>query len=129
MLRFGKDSEAFGNLLELARSFDDIPQRPAARNELVRLAQRSGATAVPLLARKLRGAADPQASWAAYLLARVGGDRAAAALRELLADASVAADRRRLALALLAEIGVPVPGPGSPTRQLDADPLRLDAAL
>src|SRR5262245_8764319 len=124
-----KLSKNFENLLAVARSFEHVPVHTAGKGHVVRLAEALGPTAVPLLIRKLREGSDPAATWAEYLLARSGSERAVAALRALCDDASVAPDRRRAALGLLAELGAPV---RAPIRPLDAggiDALQAEALL
>jgi tetratricopeptide (TPR) repeat protein len=75
----------------------------------LKLAQRLGNTAVPLLSRKLREDGDAEASLAYFLLARVGGARAVDVARSLALDAAAPDQKKALALALLSELGAEIP--------------------
>jgi tetratricopeptide (TPR) repeat protein len=75
----------------------------------VSLAAQLGATAVPLLCRKLVAGDESQVAWAYFILARAGGQRAVRALRDVTADSEVSDRRRAVALALLGELGAPLP--------------------
>ncbi|MGH7340589.1 MAG: hypothetical protein ACREKH_08885, partial [Candidatus Rokuibacteriota bacterium] len=88
---------------------DGVELAPSAQRKGVRLAKELGATAVPLLARKLRGPDEREASWASFLLARVGGERAAAEARAVAMDERLPDGKKALALALLGELGVELP--------------------
>src|SRR3990172_8078045 len=94
-------SYSFGKLRAVLDSFaslsDGRPTEPGVERRAIRLARELGATAVPLLIRKLHATDESEAGWACTLLAALGGERA-------IADA-----RKGIALALLSELGVETP--------------------
>ena len=92
-LRSGNLSDSFGNLLNLARTFDSIPRGAGARRNAVKAVESLGPTAVPLLARMLRTGDDRQTDWASYLVARGGGSRALSALRAMSDDGQLPGPR------------------------------------
>jgi tetratricopeptide (TPR) repeat protein len=121
---------SFVALRRLAHSFDDLDptgQPPAAsrRRSLLRLARTLGKTAVPVCIRELASEDDSRAEWAHELLAHIAGSegnqpRVAQALAEL-AEAEAASDRPMLrALALLDELGAPLPSSVSLRDPVDA---------
>jgi tetratricopeptide (TPR) repeat protein len=110
MGRASEISRSFHDLRAVADSFATVPGRPGQRRRIASLATHLGATAVPFLSRKLGGGDDLQAEWAYYLLMRVGSQRALAAARDLAGDPRLSDERRALALALLGELGAPLPG-------------------
>src|SRR5262245_23490506 len=125
-----KGAKTFENLLELARSFDQIPQ--TGRGHFVRLVEGLGPTAVPLLLRKLSGGSDEQATWAEYLIARAGNERAILGLKALCDGTPTEgplAPRRERALALLAELGAPLRVPLRPADAPGLDPRAAEALV
>jgi tetratricopeptide (TPR) repeat protein len=108
MVSAGKLSKSFDQLLVVSQSYDRVPTHASGKGHIVRIVEALGATAVPLLIRKLRSGSEEEAAWSQYLLSRAGSDRAIASLRALSTDAAVGATRRTAALALLAELGAPV---------------------
>jgi len=109
MPRTSEISSSFNDLRVIADSFSPVPTRSGQRRRIVGLAAHLGPTAVPLLCRQLVLGDENQAGWAYFLLAQAGGQRALRALRELTVDASVPEGRRALALAVLGELGAPLP--------------------
>jgi tetratricopeptide (TPR) repeat protein len=79
------------------------------RRRLLGVARSLGRTAVPLLVRQLLTGDEARTSWAYYLLSEAAGLRALRALRELAGDPQVSEPRRALVLALLGELGAPLP--------------------
>src|SRR3990172_7747758 len=102
-------SYSFGKLRAVLDSFaslsDGRPTEPGVERRAIRLARELGATAVPLLIRKLHATDESEAGWACTLLAALGGERVIAAARDLLRDDAVADARKGIALALLSELG------------------------
>lgn len=100
-------SGSWAGLHRLRASFDR-PRTPTEERVLLDLARTLGATAVPLCARALAGAADPERrAWAVALLralAEAVADRVRAALGEVTAGAA-GDDAKLAALGLLAELG------------------------
>jgi tetratricopeptide (TPR) repeat protein len=82
----------------------------AERRRLVRRVRSAGNSAIPALARALASTCEPEASWAYYLLARLGGERVVARLCALLIDPEVADEVKARALGLLSDLDAPVPG-------------------
>jgi tetratricopeptide (TPR) repeat protein len=93
----------------LSRAADgDIPSG-AERRKLVRRVRSAGHAALPTLLRAFASEAEAEASWAYYLLARLGGERVVGRLGELLQDGDIADDVKARALALLSDLDAPVP--------------------
>ena len=109
MPRTSEMSRSFMHLRAIASSFAQVPASARQRGKLVSIAVHLGATAVPLLLRNLVTGDESQVAWAYFILARAGGQRAVRALREVTADAAVSDRRRAVALALLGELGAPLP--------------------
>ena len=104
---------SFNNLRTIVVSFEQVATGvelgPADRRRLVRVVLSLGAVVVPLLSRKLRASEEREASWAYYLLACLGGERAADVARKLALDGTASDDQKALALALLSELGAELP--------------------
>src|SRR5215831_16557005 len=109
MPRSTEISGSFSSLRAIADSFAAPPQRPGQRRRLYAIAGELGSTVVPLLCRHFASGDVAQAEWAACLLGRDGSPRTLRALRELAADARLPEARRALALALLGDLGAPLP--------------------
>jgi tetratricopeptide (TPR) repeat protein len=109
MLRKPEISNSLGDLRKLSESFRAVPRKMATRRQLLRATMALGRTAVPLLLRQLVTGDEARAAWAYYLLSEAAGPRAVGALRDTMADARVPEARRALVLALLGELGAPLP--------------------
>ena len=102
-------------LQKIAASFEAVlhvrsgAAAKALRDKTAREVILAGNACVPLLVRKLCGESDRQASWAFYLMAQLGGARVLRAVHERLRDAALADARKALLLALLSELGAPIP--------------------
>ncbi len=82
----------------------------AVRTKFVRRVRAAGNAALPSLLRALSGN-DSEASWASYLLGRLGGARVTDRLAALIEDQQVPSAARARALALLADLDVDIPSP------------------
>ena len=105
--------------LRLAAS-GDIPAG-AVRSKYVRRVRAAGNAALPTLLRALGSDNDGEASWASYLLGRLGGARVTDRLAALVEDRKVAPAVRRRALALLSDLDVdltPSAAPEGPEQSL-----------
>jgi tetratricopeptide (TPR) repeat protein len=78
----------------------------AVRTKYVRRVRAAGNAALPTLLRALSSENDAEASWASYLLGRLGGARVTDRLAALVEDREVAPATRRRALALLSDLDV-----------------------
>jgi Flp pilus assembly protein TadD len=110
-------SYAFNDLRGLSRILASVEAHPRAgqewladirRQALVR-ARRVGDVSVPYLMRQLATAREPRASFARHLLTRLKSPRVVTHATRLLADPAVEDGAKVLALALLADLGVPPP--------------------
>lgn len=116
-VRVPKISYSFKKLQEIAASFDIVaqpgqdlaPVDKTMQRRLTSLVKAVGNASVPLLARKLCGGNDAEASWAFWLLSKLGGARVIGEVHRWLADAALADAKKAVLLALLAELGAPVP--------------------
>jgi Flp pilus assembly protein TadD len=81
----------------------------AERQRLLRRLRKAGNSAVPALIRGLASASEAEASWAYFLLSRLGGDRVVRRVGELLSDPSAGDEVKARALGLLSELKAPVP--------------------
>ena len=84
------------------------------RRRLVRRAQAAGAAAIPALIRAMGSSSDQEASWATYLLRRVGSprvqrERVIDRLHKMLGADEVGDDVKGRALGLLADLKAPPP--------------------
>jgi tetratricopeptide (TPR) repeat protein len=106
-----KKLRALADTFTLVGATEEGRLHAATQRRTLKLVEDLGATAVPLLCRKLRGEDERQASWAYFLLARAGQEheRAISAVRALALDASAADAKKALALALLSELGAELP--------------------
>jgi tetratricopeptide (TPR) repeat protein len=124
----GVISYSLGGLRKLTDTFPPTGsgKKPGlkAQRRAVGIARELGATAVPLLQRKLQVGSEDEASWAYFLLAQLGGARVEQAARGLLDDAATPDDRKALALALLTELGAELP---SEVALRDPDGLRASS--
>ncbi len=105
-------SHSLGGLQALRGTFPEPNEgKPgaAAQRRAVAIVRALGATAVPLLARRLRSGSGDEASWAYFLCAQLGGARVEQAARELLDDPGTPDERKALALTLLTELGADLP--------------------
>jgi tetratricopeptide (TPR) repeat protein len=88
----------------------------AVRTKYVRRVRAAGNAALPSLLRALAGN-DSEASWASYLLGRLGGARVTDRLAAMIEDRHVSSAARARALALLSDLDVDIPvaarGPGA----------------
>src|SRR5258708_35464456 len=109
MARLPEISNSLVDLRKLSESFRAVPRRMTTRRRLLGLAVRLGRTAVPLLVRQLLTGDEARASWAYFLLSEAAGPRALDALRAVVGDARVPEPRQALVLALLGELGAPLP--------------------
>ncbi len=103
---------SFAKLRRLANTFDRVAttrRLPSRAGTALRIVRELGGIAFPLLERKLRDDDDAQSTWAYDLLRRAGGDRAARAARALAIDPGAPDSRKAVALALLVELGAPLP--------------------
>jgi Flp pilus assembly protein TadD len=106
-------SNALVPLREILRSLQkaadgNVPGGPE-RRRLLRQLRTAGNAAVPSLVRSLASPHEPEASWAFFLLARLGGARVISRVHALLEDATVADEAKARALALLSDLEAPVP--------------------
>src|SRR5258706_7169002 len=106
-------SNALGPLREvvdsLSRAAEGGIPAGAERRRLVRRVRSAGNAALPALLRAFASDAAAEASWAYYLLARLGGERVVDRLGELLQSDQVGDDAKARALALLSDLEAPVP--------------------
>src|SRR5262249_39232378 len=109
MARLPEISRSFDSLRKLSSSFRAVPRRMATRRRLLRVALVLRRTAVPLPVRQLLTGDEAQAAWAYYLLSEAAGPRALRVLSDVSADSRVSEPRKALALALLGELGAPLP--------------------
>src|SRR5262245_8557944 len=120
-------SHSFGRLRRLRDSFDQLrngrPRRAADERTALDILGELGVTAVPLLGRVLRDGDDGRASWAYFLLGRLGGSRVVELARALVADDAIPDGRKALGLALLSDLGADLP-----ERVTLADPAALREA-
>jgi len=129
---------SFGPLRQIASSFEAI-ERGRAATPAKQLRERTlagvravGNGCVPLLARKLCGASERQASWAFFLLGALGGDRVLREVRARLRDPQLPDERKALLLALLGELGAEIPDDvvlADPDRLAQASVRELMASL
>src|SRR5687767_13050790 len=108
-----KISNALGPLRDVRGSLADASRGeiPSGRERqrLVRRVRAAGNAAVPTLIRALRSPNEREATWAYYLLGRLGGDRVVRGLGRLLEDNDVTDDVKARALGLLSDLEAPVP--------------------
>lgn len=129
---------SFGPLRQIASSFEAI-ERGRAATPAKQLRERTlagvravGNGCVPLLARKLCGASERQASWAFFLLGALGGERVLREVRARLRDPQLPDERKALLLALLGELGAEIPDDvvlADPDRLAQASVRELMASL
>src|SRR5579883_1332371 len=83
--------------------------RGAERRRLVRRTQAAGAAVLPSLVRALCSEQAMEATWAAYLLRRMGGERVITKLHTLLRDTGVDDDTKARAIGVLADLKATTP--------------------
>lgn len=106
-------SNALGPLRDVLQSLGEaregrIPSG-AERKRLVRRVRAAGNGAVPSLVRALASTHEDEASWAYFLLERLGGERVVRRLNLLLEDSAIADKVKGRALGLLSDLDAPVP--------------------
>jgi tetratricopeptide (TPR) repeat protein len=79
------------------------------RKRLLRRLELAGNSAVPSLVRALGSPVAAEAEWAAWLLARLGGERVVRRVHRMLEDTGVTDEAKARALALLSDLEAPVP--------------------
>ncbi len=89
-------------------SAGEIPSG-SERKRLLRRLRVAGNSAVPSLVRALASPVEPEAGWAYFLLARLGGERVVQRVHRLLEDPAIADEAKARALGLLSDLDAPVP--------------------
>src|SRR5690349_14225222 len=98
-------SRALGPLRDVVRSLaqaalGEVPTG-TERQKMVRKVRSAGPSALPTLVRALGSAREPEATWAYFLLSRLGGERTVGRLGALLQDREVPDEIKARALGLL----------------------------
>ncbi len=103
----------------------------AVRSKYVRRVRAAGYAALPTLIRALGSDSATEASWASYLLLRLGGTRVTDRLAALVDDERVPGTLRARALALLGDLGpaTPITAGGSATALLEQSVAALVGRL
>jgi tetratricopeptide (TPR) repeat protein len=93
----------------LARAAAGAVPLGSGRQRAVRRVRSAGNAAIPVLIRGLRSLSESEATWAYYLLGRLGGPRVVARLGLLLDEDGASDEVKARALGLLSELRAPVP--------------------
>ena len=80
-----------------------------ARKKIARAVREAGHAALPQLLRSFVSTVEAEASWAYYLLGRLGGERVVTRLERLVRDPAISDEVKARALGLLSDLDAPVP--------------------